>query len=217
MRAGENSRKRRVLALTDGHRKTPMQPGRSFDRREMRTRAFTKPETSRRPDQVVRGQSSRSVTEATTPTELGEITRRLGMWTRRSEQQTRGSLASFRKRTTIDDIRVDECSQFTPAQAICDFGTSRLRGNRPAKADRHVRQCGDGKKGHSRFEAEGAARAAPTATRCVSIFPARRRKPSRGQPRHGEGWRTRFRQGASAPHKPLDRSVNFDWKRKART
>ena len=57
-RAGENSRKRRVSALPDGHRKTPMQPGRRFERRGMRTRAFTKPETSRRQDQAACGQSS---------------------------------------------------------------------------------------------------------------------------------------------------------------
>ena len=63
-RAGENSRKRRVSALPDGHRKTPMQAGRRFDRRGMRTRAFTKPENSRRRDQAVRGRSSHPVTAA---------------------------------------------------------------------------------------------------------------------------------------------------------
>jgi len=38
------------LALTDGHRKTPMQPGLRLDRRVMRIRAFAKPENPRRGD-----------------------------------------------------------------------------------------------------------------------------------------------------------------------
>ena len=54
-RAGENSRKRRVLALTDGHRKTPMQPGRRFDRRAMTFRAFTRPGKPLWQGQAVRG------------------------------------------------------------------------------------------------------------------------------------------------------------------
>src|SRR5271169_3165736 len=52
-RAGENSQERRVLALTDGHRKTPMQPGLRLDRRVMRIRAFAKPENPRRGDHAL--------------------------------------------------------------------------------------------------------------------------------------------------------------------
>ena len=172
-----------------------MQTGRRFDRIAMRTRAFTKPETPRRQDQAVREQSSRSASAPMAPPKRARISG--------ASECGRGDLKANRadispasaSYTTIDSKRAPERSQLIPHQANAGYGTSRTRGNPPPKSDRYARRRGDEKKGHSRFESEGVARAAPTANAvCLDIF----RSPPQTQRRSVKAAalrRIQFRQG----------------------
>ena len=105
-RAGENSREHRVLAFTDGHRKTPMQPGRRL-----------RPESDENPSFHETGKSASGRSCAFDGNRHARSQRqlpllkparsrdRLGTWSRRSGGQTRGYLSSFRKARAIDDNR----------------------------------------------------------------------------------------------------------------
>ena len=100
-----------------------------------------------------RRQSSRSVPAPTTPTETGEITDRLGTWSRRAGGQTRGYLASFRKARAIDDNRGRGLRTALRLRLNGAYGTLRTRGVVDlAKANRRGPKRGARAEGHGQVE-----------------------------------------------------------------